>query len=167
MSNLDEKIWRKQLDQYPQAYECIGKAVSPNDALPSYEFLNSIRKEIPKELYAYYLRVLLQSNTKDVPKKLRLDMLKDVSWNDIMYQDEIEQINSWDEYITIYRGTDVNEIIPGLSWTIYKHIAESSDFNQGRIFEATIPKNQILLFMSHEECEGEILVDVTKGYKIL
>lgn len=165
--SLDNKVWLDQRDKYPRVMECIGKSKTPRDAYPSYEYLKSLREDIPKELYAYYLRKLLQMNTINVSKEMRLDMLSGVTWEDIMYQDELDEIKAWDEYITIYRGADKNEEIPGLSWTIYRHIAESSDFNQGRVFKAVIPKNQILLYLAHNEDEGEIIANVTDGYELI
>lgn len=165
--SLDNKAWLDQLDKYPQVLECIGKSKTPLDAYPSYEYLKSIRADIPKELYAYYLRKLLQMNTMNVSKEMRLDMLSGVIWEDIMYQDELDEIKSWEEYITIYRGTDENEQTPGLSWTIYRHVAENSNFNRGRVFKALIPKNQILLYLAHNEDEGEIIANVTDGYELL
>ena len=165
--SLDNKIWLKQLSEYPQVSECIGKSKTRLDALPSYEYLNSLRKDIPKELYAHYLRTLLQYNTANVPKEMRLNMLNGVLWEDIMFQDELDEIDSWDDHITIYRGAESTEQTPGLSWTIHRYIAENSEFNRGRVFKAVIPKNQILLYLAHEEAEGEIIANVTEGYEIV
>ena len=165
--SLDNKIWLKQLSEYPQVSECIGKSKTTLDALPSYEYLNSLRKDIPKELYSYYLRKLLQFNTANVPKEMRLNMLNGVLWEDIMFQDELDAINSWDENIIIYRGAESSEQTPGLSWSIHRHIAEHSEFNRGRVFKAVIPKNQILLYLAHEEPEDEIIANVIEGYEIL
>jgi hypothetical protein len=165
--SLDNKIWLKQLSEYPQVSECIGKSKTPLDALPSYEYLNDIRKEIPKELYAYYLRTLLKMSTRNVSKEMRLNMLNGVLWEDIMFQDELDAINSWNENIIIYRGAESSEQTPGLSWSIHRHIAEHSEFNRGRVFKAVIPKNQILLYLAHEEPEDEIIANVIEGYEIL
>jgi hypothetical protein len=84
-----------------------------------------------------------------------------------MFQDELDAINSWDENIIIYRGAESSEQTPGLSWSIHRHIAEHSEFNRGRVFKAVIPKNQILLYLAHEEPEDEIIANVTEGYEIL
>jgi hypothetical protein len=62
--------------------------------LITYEYLDSLRPLIPKELYAFNLRALLQFNTKNVSVEMRLRMLDGVSWNDIMFQDELDAINS-------------------------------------------------------------------------
>ena len=165
--SLDNEMWLMQLDEHPQVLECIGKSKTLLNALPSYEYLNTLRKDIPKELYAYYLRTLLQMSTANVSKEMRLDMLNGVLWQDIMYQDELDEISTWDEYIIIYRGTDTNEQVPGLSWSIHRHVAENSEFNRGRVFKAIIPKNQILLYMAHSEAEGEIVANVTEGFEII
>ena len=165
--SLDNKLWLKQLNEYPHVTECVSKSKTPLDAFPSYKYLNSLRKDIPKELYAYYLRKLLQYNTANVPKEMRLNMLNGVLWEDIMYQDELDEINAWDDNIVIYRGAELSEQKPGLSWSIHRHIAEHSEFNRGRVFKAVIPKKQILLYLAHEEAEGEIIANVTDGYEIL
>lgn len=68
---------------FPSARDCRMKSVSPRNALPSYEYLESIRHSIPKELYAYNLRNLLQWNTENVSPEMRLRMLECVSWEDI------------------------------------------------------------------------------------
>ncbi len=106
-------------------------------------------------------------NTANVSKELRLEMLNGVLWQDIMYQDELDAINSWNEPITVYRGADISEEIPGLSWSIYRHIAENTQFNQGRVFKANIQKNQILLYFAHYEDEGEIIANITDEYEII
>ena len=148
---------------------CIGKSKSMNDALPCYEYLYKIKNKIPKELYAYYYRSLLQMSTRNVPKELRLKMFEDINQEDIMYQDELDAINKFEKYITIYRGTTSNEIKPGLSWSLKKYIAESfiNGRKNGILFEATISKNDILLYFCHEEAEEEIIANVTHNYKII
>jgi hypothetical protein len=114
---------RELSKKYPVASDCRMKSKSSMDALPCYECLDSLRPLIQKELYAFNLRALLQFNTKNVSVEMRLHMLDGVSWNDIMYQDELDAINSFESEITIYRGTDSSENLPGLSWAIRKGVA--------------------------------------------
>ena len=163
--NLD--VIGKYLEVYPTPADCRMKSVSTRDALPSYEYLESIRSSIPKELYAYNLRALLQCNTENVSPEIRLRMLEGVLWDDIMYQDELDAIKNFDSEITIYRGTDYTESTPGLSWALRKDIAESVPFNRGRVFQATIPKESIIAYLAHEEDETEIIAHVTSGYTII
>lgn len=164
--SLDEKKWQVQDELYPQVSECISKSVSPKDALPSYEYLLKLRGSIPEELYAYYFRKILQMNTNNVSNKMRLKMFEGVKPENIMYQDELDAIKGFDDYITVYRGTTPDEDEPGICWTLYKWVAEGT-FDRGRIFEAIIPKSSILLYLAHQEDEGEIIAKVTSGYKII
>lgn len=167
LMSIDRGKIAKYQEQYPQIMDCIGQSKTVHDALPSYIFLRDLRPEIPKELYAFYFRKLLQMSTANVSIELRLEMFEGITPEDIMYQDELDAIDkTFDEYITVYRGTSKNEDVPGLSWTLRKYIAEGT-FYEGRLFEARIPKSSILLYFAHEEDEGEIISHVTSGYKII
>lgn len=165
--SINKDIIRELSDKYPSAMECRMKANSSSDALPCYEYLESIRSTIPPSLYAFNLRALLQYNTKNVPAEMRLRMLDGVSWDDIMYQDELDAIKNFDSEIVVYRGTKPTEQIPGISWSIQKGVATSYPFNRGRVFRAIIPKEKILLYFAHEEDEGEIIANITSGYCII
>lgn len=165
--SLDEKKWQQYYDQYPEVSECIGQAKTLSNALPCYEHLFRLKSTIPKELYAFYFRKILQFNTANVPNELRLKMFEGIDPEDIMYQDELDEIkNNFDEQLTVYRGTSKAENVPGICWTRYKHVAEGTFYN-GRLFEATIPKSSILLYFAHDCTEGEIIAHVTSGYKII
>ena len=164
--SLNNRVWLDQLDDYPEVAECIRQSGNPHDALPSYEYLYKFKGKIPKELYAYYLRRLLQFNTANVSVEMRLKMLEDVDRNDIMFQEELEAIQGFGESITVFRGTSKDEELPGLSWSLKRHIAESSDFYRGRLFKATIPTSKILLYLSQEEDEEEIIAHITSNYEI-
>ncbi|MCQ2472229.1 MAG: hypothetical protein MJ147_09365 [Clostridia bacterium] len=166
MSINDAKIL-KWVGKYPSAFDCRMKLKSPLDALPCYEYLESIRTQIPNELYAYNLRSLLEFNTANVPVEMRLRMLKDVTWNEIMYQDELDAISRFDSQITIYRGTNSSEKKPGISWTLQKSIAYSEPFNRGRVFKATISKESIIAYFAHKENEEEIIANVNSEYSIV
>ena len=165
--SLDDKKWMEQDVEYPEAGECIGKSTRVDNALPSYEYLYGLKHKIPKELFAYYFRRLLQYNTANVPVELRLKMFESVDRNDIMFQSELDSLRKLGESVTIYRGASSSEISPGLSWSLKKYIAENSDFYRGRLFVAEIPTSAILLYMSHEEDEEEIVAHVTSDYQII
>lgn len=166
--SLDEKKWQAQIDDYPAVVYCISQSNTPTDALPSYEYLFNLKGKIPKELYAYYFRRILQMNTANVSNEFRLQMFEGVDREDIMYQDELDAIeNEFDDIVTIYRGAPIEEIEPGICWTRYKWVAEGYPFNRGKVFMARIPKSSILLYFAHEEAEGEIIAHVTSGYEVL
>lgn len=166
--SIDVGKCRDHLKKYPEAEPrlCRTQSKSKNDALVCYEYLYNLKPKIPKELYAYSFRELLQFNTANVSKEFRLKMFEGVSPNDIMYQDELDAIENFEEYITVYRGTNKDEDIPGLSWSLIKDVAEC-DYYRGKLFEARIPKSSILLYYAHDNCEGEIIANVTSDYKII
>lgn len=163
--SLDREICKKQLKDYPEAGDCVGKTKRMDDALPSYEYLYSLKGKIPKELYAYCFRKLLQFNTSNVPVELRLKMFEGVNRADIMYQDELDAIEDFGDEIVLYRGTSKDEIEPGLSWSLRKDIAEGT-FSEGRMFIAKVSTSNILLYLAHEEDEEEVIVHVTSNYLI-
>lgn len=165
--SLDNRAWFDQLDDYPEVADCIRQSSNRHDALPSYEYLYKFKGKIPKELYAHFLRKLLQFNTANVSVEMRLKMLEDVDRNDIMFQKELEAIQGFGKSITVFRGTSKDEELPGLSWSLQRHIAESSDFYQGRLFKATIPTSKILLYLSQEGDEEEIIAHITSSYEIV
>ena len=165
--SLDKKLCINQLNDYPKVGECIRQSKTPTDALPSYKYLYDLRSDIPKELYAYYLRKLLQFNTANVSVELRLQMFQGVDRNDIMYQEELDAIGSFGQSVVVYRGTSKEEAEPGLSWSLRRDVAESSDFYRGRLFIAKIPTSSILLYLSKEEDEEEIVAHVIDNYEIV
>lgn len=167
LMSLDERKWMEYDDKYPNVRLCTIQSKSMKDSLACYEFLYRLKSEIPKELYAFNFRRLLQMNTGNVSVELRLKMFEGVNPEDIMFQDELDTIeNEFEDYITVYRGATKDENIPGISWTIYRQVAEDT-FYRGRLFEAQIPKSSILLYLAHEEDEGEIIAHVTSGYRII
>lgn len=122
--SLDEKKWMDQIDQYPEIKDCVRQSTTGDDARPSYQFLYERKNSIPKELYAYYFRLILKYDTAKVPVDLRVKMFDGVTWEDIMFQDEIDAIKGFEDQITIYRGTNKDEVIPGLSWTLKERVAK-------------------------------------------
>lgn len=165
---IDRKKCISLSDKYPEIRECISQSKTFTDALPSYEYLFSKKDSIPKELYAFYFRKLLQMNTANVSDEMRLKMFEGVDREDIMYQDELDAIeNEFGDSITIYRGAQKSELKPGICWTKNREVAEEFASNTGKIFVTEIPKTSILLYFAHEESEGEIIANVTSGYKLL
>ena len=165
--SIDKNLCFKQLENHLEVADCIRQSKSPSDVLPSYEYLYALKSNIPKELYAYYLRKLLQFNTANVPVEFRLQMLQGVDHSNLMYQEELDAISEFGSYVTIYRGTSKDEMQPGLSWSLRRDTAESSDFYRGRLFIAEIPTSSILLYLSKEEDEEEIVAYVTDNYMVI
>ncbi len=164
--SLEFGSWKKYQDEYPEVMECTIQSSSMHNALPCYEYLYKFKEKVPKELYAYNLRRLLEFSTFNVSNEFKLKMLDGVDPKDIMYQDELDAIeNKFPDYITIYRGASKEEDTPGMSWSIYKWVAEN--YYNGRLFKAVVPKENILVYISHNVTDVELVIHVTSNYEII
>ena len=144
--SLNEKKCLDHDDFFPEAALCIEQSKTMTDLRPCYEYLYNLKQKIPKDLFAYHFRRLLQMGTHNVSKALRLKMFEGLTPEDLMYQDELDAIeNTFDDVVVAYRGTTPEEDEPGLSWTIHKRVAEQT-FYRGRLFMAKIPKKDILIY---------------------
>lgn len=152
--------------KYPMVCECRSKSTSTLDALPSYEYLRNLRDDIPEELYAFWFRELLKFNTAKVSDELRLEMFEGVKRENIMYQEELDALKSFDDVITVYRGASADEDPPGICWSLKKYVAE--EYFEGHddvLFVADVSKKDILAYFSKNNIEEEIIVKVEKDYK--
>ena len=72
--------------------------------------------------------------TEGLSFELALQMFEGVEPEDIMYEEELDAIKQFDDYITIYRGTSITEEVPRLSWTLRESVAtNNSDFAHGNL----------------------------------
>ena len=163
---MDKDKAIKQEKEYPETWNIIRETL--NDTVFGYEHLLSLKKSIPKELYAYLLRNIWKMTTDCISIELALKMFEDVLPEDLMFDDELEAIRNFQENIVIYRGADNNEKRPRLSWTLRKSVAtNNSDFAKGRLFKATIPKSKIIMYIAHDGDEEEIVAFVESGFERL
>ena len=153
-------IVHSQLEQHMEINDNFVKLENdPRNLTPAFTYLLSVKADIPSELYAYYLRKLYTMTTNGVSKELVLRLFDNVRWEDIMYDEELDEIKQFPEYIKIFRGTSKSEIEPRTSWTIKRYVAE--EFSEGRIMETVISKKDILLYVSKYNHEYEIVANVT------
>lgn len=163
---MDKEKVIKQSEEHPETWNIINETL--NDTVSGYEHLLALKNSIPKELYAYLLREIWKMKTDGISIELALKMFENISPEDLMYTDELEAIREFDEEIEIYRGTDINEKVPRLCWTLRKSIAtKNSDFANGRLFMAIIPKSKIIMYIAHDGDEDEIVAHVESGYKYI
>lgn len=160
---MDMKIIKKQMEKHPELAELISMCLE--NSCEAYKYLYSLKNSIPKELYAYRLRELWKMKTHQVPTELALHMFEGVLPEDIMYEDELKRIKQLDDFVTVYRGAEISEEKPRLSWTLRKSVATSSDFARGILFKAKVPKEDILLYIAHDGDEEEVVVHVTANYE--
>lgn len=160
-----EKVKRQQ-ELYPEVDSVISKTLDNTE--DGYRYLYNLKGSIPKELYAFYLRRIWGMKTEGLSFELALQMFEGVEPEDIMYEEELDAIKQFDDYITIYRGTSITEEVPRLCWTLRESVAtNNSDFAHGRLFKATVPKKDILLYITKDGAEEEVVVHVTEGYEIV
>ena len=155
----------KQKSRYDEPESLIGLTLE--NPLKGYEKLLEFKATLPKELYAYWLRTLWKMNTNGLSPSLSLQLFSDVSPEDLMYEDELEAIKNFEDVITIYRGTDKTESVPLMSWSMRKDIASQSHFARGRLFVARIPKTKVIMYISHDGDEEEIVAYVESGFEII
>lgn len=154
-------------EQYLEVDQCINQSNSMKDSLACYEYLYELKFRVPKEIYAFYFRKLLNMNTGNISNEPRWKMFEGVDPEDIMYQDELDAINNeFKDCITVYRGASKVEDVPGVCWIRYKWVVEHT-FYRGRLFEAKISKTSILLYLAHDADEGEVNAYVISDYKII
>lgn len=141
----------KELEKYPE----IKKTLLFAEPTEQFEYLLSLKKQVPVELYAFYARVIFQCDTDEVENKLIMSVFEGLSKDMIMTDIELEAFQNLPKEITIYRGTTRDEETPRVSWSLDKKIADR--FNQGRLFVAKIKKSDILAYFKSAG-EEEIVV---------
>ncbi len=156
----------KQSELHPEVDSIISKTLANTES--GYKYLYSLKGSIPKELYAYHLRRIWNMKTDGLSLDLALQMFEGIEPEDIMFDEELDAIKQFDDYITIYRGASTTEEVPRLSWTLRKSVAtNNSDFANSRLFIAKVPKKDILLYLAKDCDEEEVVVHVTEGYEIV
>lgn len=158
-----KRVWffEIRIKRYPQ----LKQLVTLFNNKEKFEQLVSMRKELPNDMYTCYLRICYQFNTYHVPLQLLLDAFEGVSKKQLMDRKEFASYKKLPEKITIYRGTDRNEQIPRLSWSLNKETA--MQYSQGRLFVATIKKTDIMAYFCSNTNEEEIVAYVPEKFIIM
>ena len=150
-----------RVKDYPE----LPRIMSILDATVKFEYLLELRETVPEDLYAFYARYAYQMDTLNVPLDLLEKVFKDVDMNLLMSELEMERYEALPEYITIYRGTNPDEDVPRLSWSLKESVAEK--YNKGRLFKATIKKDSIIAYFSNNTFEEEIVAYVPENFEII
>lgn len=90
-------------------------------------------------------------------------MLRGVSKEDLMYQEELDALRRLEFPVTIYRGAPYSEQCPGLSWSLDRRVAEG--FYRGKLFQAKASEASIIAYFDSQN-ESEILASIT-NFKIM
>ena len=123
----------------------------------SYKQLLALKGKIPKDVYAYKVKWIYRANTQGAATETLYEVFEGLDKSDLMSSEDAIEYGRLPEYITIYRGTNANEEVPRLSWTLDRSVAEK--FATGQLFSATIPKEKILAYFDTDE--KEVLVWLT------
>lgn len=152
---LDKTYCRELLEKQQELKDIL--KVKTSDLTDNYRMLYDMRKTIQAPLFAFCLRELLQMSTEGVSVSMRLALFEQISREDIMLQEEIDEYNALSDLIEVYRGTVYEECEPGLSWSLKRYIAES--FFKGKLLKATIAKDSILAYIGGDY-EYEVIARV-------
>lgn len=138
----------KQILGYPTAEERIEK-------------LLEIKPYADKDAYAMYVRMVIQVDTHNVQLEDLLDVLYGLKPKDLMYKCELEEFEKLPDELTIYRGTNVFEKQPRISWSLSKDTAMR--FYNGKLFTAIVDKNDVFGYFTHNCQEREILAYIKES----
>lgn len=152
---LDKSYCRELLEKQPELKGIL--KIKTSDLTDNYRRLYNMRKTIQAPLLAFCLRELLQMSTEGVSVSMRLALFEQISREDIMLQEEIDEFSALGDLIEVYRGTVYEERDPGLSWSLKRRVAES--FFKGKLLKATIAKDSILAYIGGDY-EYEVIARV-------
>lgn len=147
--NEIEKI-TYELEKYPELV--FGFQPDKNEE----EFVSFLkhRNHVPNYLYAYCVREKYSFNSYGITEKTLHAIFDGLSKEELMRSWEMDKYSKFPDKITIYRGTNATEVVPRLSWSLDRKVAEK--FCSGQLFMATISKERILAYFDTDE--QEILV---------
>lgn len=123
-----------------------------------FEEMIKIKNDQPKDLYGYYIRFMLQSDTYNLKKGTAMKAIEGIPRKYLMSKIEMKQYKELPETITIYRGTSDMEYDPRFSWSLDVNTAKR--FYQGALLSATIEKKQIIALFSDNTTESEVIVNL-------
>ena len=127
-----------------------------------FEKLLSIREKVDKIAYAMYVRMAIQFDTHGVPLETLLLVLDGLSQKDLMSKEELDKLADMPEILTIYRGTDIYEFPPRISWSLLKN--KACWFEQGKMYKAEINKQEIFAYFCSNGDEEEVIAHVTDNF---
>lgn len=151
--NEEEKM-NYELKKYPEISPILRIGLMPEENMIR---LLKFKHKIPNKLYAYCIKQAYLCNTFGIKIQTLHSIFNDLSKEELMSTEELIKYEKLTSIITIYRGTDAHEMIPRISWTLDKRIAEK--YCTGQLFSATIPKKRILAYF--DTFEQEVLVWLT------
>lgn len=128
-----------------------------------FNFLISLRNEVDIEAYAMFVRILTQKDTHHVPLEILLKEYDGIKQDLLMSKEEIDKLALLPDKLIIYRGTDLFEYPPRISWSLIESNARM--FENGQLYRAVVNKREILAYYSSNSDEEEIIAHVTDNFE--
>lgn len=162
---IDHIEFYKQIQLYPDCRQAFQLQYQfKNEA--AFEKLISLRDCIPSELYGACLRYLYIADTNGVNLETLLTAFHNIDKQDIMEDTELEKYKSFQDKITIFRGTDDDkEETPRLSWSLSLKVAKR--FATVHLFKSVISKKEVIAYFNNTSYEEEIIALVGDDFEKL
>lgn len=141
-------------------YEILKKILNVSYHQPqiAFEDMIKIKENMPIDLYGYYIRGMLQTNTLNLKKETAIKSIEGIPRKYLMSRTEMRQYKKLPSVLTIYRGTSELEAEPRFSWSMDINVANK--FANGFLYSATIEKEQIIALFSENTYESEVIVNL-------
>lgn len=126
-----------------------------------FEFMLDLKDKADKKPYAFYTRMLMQTDTFECPLEVMREIYKNQKKRDLMTKKEMRKFKALPQEITIWRGSEnIDEHQPRMSWTLERRVAEK--YATQHLFKAVINKKYVVAYYSDNTFEEEIVVFVPK-----
>ena len=149
----EEKI-NNELKKYPEIFPIVLFGLTREE---NFVRILKFKNKIPNNLYAYCVKQIYICDSFGVSNETLHAVFDGLSKEEFMSNAEMRIYDNLPNIITIYRGTDANEVIPRISWTLDINIAKK--YNSGQLFSAIISKEKIMTCFDTNE--KEVLVWLT------
>ncbi|MDF2944390.1 MAG: hypothetical protein K0S01_3248 [Herbinix sp.] len=149
----EEKIIN-ELEKYPEIGPIVRIGLTREE---NFVRILKFKNEIPNNIYAYCAKQIYICDSFGVTNETLHAVFDGLSKEELMSNAEMRIYENLPNRITIFRGTDANEVIPRISWTLDISIAKK--YNSGQLFSAIISKEKIMACFDTDE--KEVLVWLT------
>lgn len=150
----EEEKMNIELKKYPEVSPIIRIGLSQED---NFVRIHKFKNILPNNLYAHCVKQIYMCDSFGVTNETLHAVFDGLSKEELMSNKEKRIYDNLPDMIEIYRGTDANEVIPRISWTLDINIAKK--YSSGQLFCAEISKERIMTCFDTDE--KEVLVWLT------
>lgn len=145
-----------EIKKYTGLSEAI--QIYADDTEITFERLATFKGKIPSDLYLYCFKKIYLFNTRGVSIDVLHRCTDGLSRDELMNISEKKIYESLPDAITIYRGTDNDEIEPRFSWSLSKEVALKFA-NGNQLMVASVEKKRIVTLYDTDEKEVMVWVN--------